>query len=83
MRAATFRSRPGIAQTLVNLPGPQSKLYLKKGIQYGATVNDLLWVFAEGAWEETLATVKIVNAIPFNKLTPRRSPPGSRPSAGR
>ena len=60
----------GIAQTLVNLPGPQSKLYLKKGIQYGATVNDLLWVFAEGAWEQTLATVKIMNAIPFNKLTP-------------
>jgi len=60
----------GIAQTLVNLPGPQSKLYLKKGIQYGATVNDLLWVFAEGAWEETLATVKIMNSIPFNKLTP-------------
>jgi branched-chain amino acid transport system substrate-binding protein len=60
----------GIAQTLVNLPGPQSKLYLKKGIQYGATVNDLLWVFAEGAWEETLATVKIMNSIPFNRLTP-------------
>jgi branched-chain amino acid transport system substrate-binding protein len=60
----------GIAQTLVNLPGPQSKLYLKKGIQYGATVGDLLWVFAEGAWEQTLATVKIMNAIPFNKLTP-------------
>ena len=59
----------GIAQTLVNLPGPQSKLYLKKGIQYGASVNDLLWVFAEGAWEETLATVKIMNSIPFNKLT--------------
>ncbi len=60
----------GIAQTLVNLPGPQSKLYLKKGIQYGATVNDLLWVFAEGAWEQTLATLKIMNSIPFNKLTP-------------
>ena len=60
----------GIAQTLVNLSGPQSKLYLKKGLQYGASVNDLLWVFAEGAWEQTLATVKIMNAIPFNKLTP-------------
>jgi branched-chain amino acid transport system substrate-binding protein len=60
----------GIAQTLVNLPGPQSKLYLKKGIQYGATVNDLLWVFAEGAWEEVLATVKIMNSMPFNKITP-------------
>jgi len=60
----------GIAQTLVNLPGPQSKLYLKKGLQYGATVNDMLWVFAEGAWEELLATVKIANTIPFAKLSP-------------
>jgi branched-chain amino acid transport system substrate-binding protein len=60
----------GIAQTLVNLPGPQSKLYLKKGIQYGATVDDLLWVFAEGSWEELLATIKIMNQIPFNKITP-------------
>ncbi|HEY1369244.1 MAG TPA: ABC transporter substrate-binding protein [Gaiellaceae bacterium] len=60
----------GIAQTLVNLPGPQSKLYLKKGLQYGTTVPNMLWVFAEGAWEQLLATVKIMNAIPFNKLTP-------------
>ncbi len=60
----------GIAQTLVNLPGPQSKLYLKKGIQYGATVNDLLWVFAEGAWEQLLATVKIMNAMPYPKISP-------------
>jgi branched-chain amino acid transport system substrate-binding protein len=60
----------GIAQTLVNLPGPQSKLYLKKGIQYGATVNDLLWVFAEGAWEQLLATVKIMNAMPYAKISP-------------
>ena len=60
----------GIAQTLVNLPGPQSKLYLKKGIQYGATVNDLLWVFAEGAWEQLLATVKIMNAMPYAKICP-------------
>jgi branched-chain amino acid transport system substrate-binding protein len=60
----------GIAQTLVNLPGPQSRLYLKEGLRYGASVKDMLWVFAEGAWEETLATVKIMNAIPFNKLTP-------------
>jgi branched-chain amino acid transport system substrate-binding protein len=60
----------GIAQTLVNLPGPQSRLYLKKGIQYGATVNDLLWVFAEGAWEQLLATVKIMNAMPYSKISP-------------
>ena len=60
----------GIAQTLVNLPGPQSKLYLKKGLQYGTTVPDMLWVFSETSWEELLATVKIMNAIPFNKLTP-------------
>lgn len=62
----------GIAQTLVNFPGPQSKLYLKKGLQYGSTVNDMLWVFAEGAWEELLATVKIMNTIPYAKLTPAR-----------
>jgi branched-chain amino acid transport system substrate-binding protein len=60
----------GIAQTLVNLPGPQSKLYLKKGLQYGTTVPDMLWVFSETSWEELLATVKIMNSIPFNKLTP-------------
>ena len=60
----------GIAQTLVNLPGPQSKLYLKKGLQYGTNVNDMLWVFSEGAWEELLATVKIMNQIPYAKLTP-------------
>ena len=62
----------GIAQTLVNYPGPQAKLYLKKGLQYGTTVNDMLWVFAEGAWEELLATVKIMNQIPYAKLTPAR-----------
>jgi branched-chain amino acid transport system substrate-binding protein len=60
----------GIAQTLVNLPGPQSKLYLKKGLQYGTTVNDMLWVYSEGAWEELLATVRIMNKIPFSKLSP-------------
>ena len=60
----------GIAQTLVNLPGPQSKLYLKKGLQYGTTVADMLWVFSETSWEELLATVKIMNAIPFDKLSP-------------
>ena len=62
----------GIAQTLVNLPGPQSKLYLKKGLQYGTNVPDMLWVFSEGAWEELLATVKIMNTIPSAKLTPAR-----------
>jgi branched-chain amino acid transport system substrate-binding protein len=62
----------GIAQTLVNYPGPQSKLYLKKGLQYGTTVQDMLWVFAELAWEEVLATVKIMNTIPYARLTPAR-----------
>jgi len=60
----------GIAQTLVNLNSPQSKLYLKKGIQYGTTVANMLNVFAEISWEEILATVKIMNAIPFARLTP-------------
>ena len=56
----------------MNLPGPQSKLYLKKGLQYGTNVNDMLWVFSEGAWEELLATVRIMNTIPYAKLTPAR-----------
>jgi branched-chain amino acid transport system substrate-binding protein len=59
----------GIAQTLVNLRSPQSSLYLKKGLQYGATVADMVNVFAELAWEELLATVKIMNKIPFNKIS--------------
>jgi branched-chain amino acid transport system substrate-binding protein len=59
----------GIAQTLVNLRSPQSTLYLKKGLQYGTTVADMVNVFAEIAWEELLATVKIANTIPFNKLS--------------
>jgi branched-chain amino acid transport system substrate-binding protein len=62
----------GIAQTLVNLPGPQSKLYLKKGLQYGTTVPDMLWVFSEGVWEQLLATVRLMNKIPYAKLTPAR-----------
>jgi branched-chain amino acid transport system substrate-binding protein len=62
----------GIAQTLVNLPGPQSKLYLRKGLQYGTTVTDMLWVFSEIAWEELLTTVKIMNRIPYAQLTPAR-----------
>jgi branched-chain amino acid transport system substrate-binding protein len=60
----------GIAQTLVNLPGPQSRLYLKKGLQYGTTVANMLNVFGEISWEEILATVKVMNTIPFAKLTP-------------
>jgi len=58
----------GIAQTLVNVPGPQSKLYLKKGLQYGTTVADMVNVFSEIAWEEMLVTVKLLNQIPFNKI---------------
>jgi hypothetical protein len=30
----------------------------------------MLWVFSETSWEELLATVKIMNAIPFSKLGP-------------
>jgi branched-chain amino acid transport system substrate-binding protein len=59
----------GIAQTLVNLRSPQSSLYLKKGLQYGTTVADMVNVFAEIAWEEALATVKIMNTIPYNKIS--------------
>jgi len=59
----------GIAQTNVHYgPDRQAKLYLKKGLKYGATVADMVNVFAEIAWEEMLVTVKVMNSIPFNKL---------------
>jgi branched-chain amino acid transport system substrate-binding protein len=72
----------GIVQTLVNKPGPQANLYLKKGRQYGATVPEMLWVFAEGAWETLLATVKIMNAIPYEKLTNARIAAGFKAFRG-
>jgi len=72
----------GLVQTLVNKPGPQSKLYLKKGLQYGTNVRDMLWVFSEGVWETTLATVKIMNAIPYSKLTPARISAGFKAFRG-
>src|SRR5262245_39454910 len=72
----------GLVQTLVNKPGPQSKLYLKKGIQYGTTVPNMLWVFSEGAWETLLATVKIMNQIPYSKLTNARIAAGFKAFRG-
>jgi branched-chain amino acid transport system substrate-binding protein len=72
----------GLVQTLVNLPGPQSKLYLKKGLQYGTNVQDMLWVFSAGAWETLLATVKIMNTIPYAQLTPARISAGFKAFRG-
>ena len=60
----------GIAQVNVHYgPDKEAKLYLKKGTQYGANAQDMTNVFAEIAWEELLVTAKIMNAIPFNKIT--------------
>jgi len=60
----------GIAQVNVHYgPDKEAKLYLKKGTQYGAKAQDMTNVFAEIAWEELLVTAKIMNAIPFNKIT--------------
>ena len=72
----------GLVQTLVNKPGPQSKLYLKKGLQYGTTVPNMLWVFSEGAWETLLATVKIMNTIPYPKITTARISAGFKAFRG-
>ncbi len=67
----------------MNLPGPQSKLYLKKGLQYGATVHDMLWVFAEGAWEETARDGEDHERDPLQQAhTGGDHAPGSRPSEG-
>ncbi|HEY7208514.1 MAG TPA: ABC transporter substrate-binding protein [Gaiellaceae bacterium] len=61
----------GIAQTNVHYgPDKQAKLFLKKGVQYGAKAQDMTNVFAEIAWEELLVAVKVMNTIPLNKLTP-------------
>jgi branched-chain amino acid transport system substrate-binding protein len=60
----------GIAQTNVHYgPDKEAKVYLQKGLKYGATVADMVNVFAEIAWEEMLVTVKVMNSIPFNKLS--------------
>jgi branched-chain amino acid transport system substrate-binding protein len=60
----------GIAQTNVHYgPEPQAKLYLKEGLKNGATVADMVNVFAEIAWEELLVATKVMNQIPFNKLS--------------
>jgi branched-chain amino acid transport system substrate-binding protein len=61
----------GIAQTNVHYgPDKQAKLYLQKGLKYGAKTADMVNVFAEIAWEELLVTVKVMNSIPFNQLSP-------------
>ncbi len=73
----------GIAQVNVRYgPSKQAKLYLKKGLQYGVTVQDMTNVFAEIAWEELLATVKIMNKIPFSKLSPATIAAGFRAFRG-
>jgi branched-chain amino acid transport system substrate-binding protein len=60
----------GIAQANVHYgPDKEAKLFLKKGIQYGTTAGPMTNVFAGLAWEELLATVKIMNTIPYNKLS--------------
>jgi branched-chain amino acid transport system substrate-binding protein len=60
----------GIAQTNVHYgPDKQAKLYLKTGQKYGAKVADMTNVFAEIAWEELLVTAKIMNSIPYPKIS--------------
>ncbi len=45
-------------------------------------VPDMLWVFSEIAWEELLATVKIMNRIPYAQLTPARISAGFKAFRG-
>jgi hypothetical protein len=42
----------------------------------------MLWVFSEIAWEELLATVKIMNRIPYAQLTPARISAGFKAFRG-
>jgi branched-chain amino acid transport system substrate-binding protein len=61
----------GIAQANVHYgPDREVKHYLKKGLQYGAKTQDMVSVFAQLAWEELLVTVKIMNTIPYAKISP-------------
>ncbi len=74
----------GIAQTLVNQPGPQSKLYLKKGLQYGTHRQRHALGLLGGRLGGAARDREDHEPDPvLEAQLPRRSPPGSRPSAAR
>jgi branched-chain amino acid transport system substrate-binding protein len=59
----------GVAQSFTKDPSDaQIKLYLKKAAQYGAAAADVQSVFAELAWTQMLAAVRVLNTIPYNKI---------------
>lgn len=59
----------GVAQSFTKAPDKQIKLYLKKSSQYGATAADQQSVFAELAWTQMLALDRVLNQIPYKKLS--------------
>jgi branched-chain amino acid transport system substrate-binding protein len=61
----------GVAQSFTKDPtDPQIKLYLKKATQYGASAADQQSVFAELAWTQMLALTRVLNQIPYARLSP-------------
>jgi branched-chain amino acid transport system substrate-binding protein len=60
----------GIAQSfLFDAKDPQIALFKKKAAQYGLSAQDQSDVFAQLAWSTTLEIVKMLNTIPYAKLS--------------
>jgi len=61
----------GVAQSFLFDPNdPEIKLFTKKAAQYGLSAADQKDVFAQLSWTTLLAIVKVMNTIPFDKITP-------------
>jgi branched-chain amino acid transport system substrate-binding protein len=60
----------GVAQAFIFNPAdPEIRAFQVKANQYGLSKADQSDAFAQLSWTTILATVKIMNSIPFNKLT--------------
>jgi branched-chain amino acid transport system substrate-binding protein len=60
----------GIAQSfLFDQSDPEIVAFTRKGNQYGLSKTDQRDVFAQLSWTTLLAAVKVMNRIPYNKLT--------------
>jgi branched-chain amino acid transport system substrate-binding protein len=60
----------GIAQSFLFDPSdPEIKLFTKKAAQYGLSAADQKDAFAQLSWTTLLAVTKIMNAIPYAKLS--------------
>jgi branched-chain amino acid transport system substrate-binding protein len=72
----------GFAQANTANPDPEVNAYLKTSAKYGLGAIDQQNVFASIGWAEVLAVVKILNAIPANRITPATISAGLKSFAG-